>query len=411
MADSKVQPELVELSDDFPFTGDVSGTVADGSITDVKVSDMAASKLTGALPALSGAALTNLPASYTKSANDPATNTNPSAVGALWVNQVSGETYVCTDATTDANVWYNVGGGSGDVHSYTGFQGTTYGYAFHGGPAPATGSVESYSYTSDTGGTHIGNMTQARRNYGACTSTTHGYFLAGDTTKTIDRFNFVGTFVSADVGDLRYAKNVSIGSSSELNGYSHADGPNMSTIDKISFASATTDGVPHGDLSLGRNNAATAQDLSYSFMAGGHPYSNVIDKFAHSSNVTGTQVGTLRVAVNQNLGCCDTTYGYSLSAYTALTSPGVYATNDIDRYSFAQSSGQAVGHGELNTAQSYGGSTSSSTTHGYLAGGNKVWSASREITKMSFASNVTMTRTGDLAKIGGLDYAGQGCNF
>lgn len=122
MADSKVQPELVELSDDFPFTGDVSGTVADGSITDVKVSDMAASKLTGALPAISGAALTNVPSSYTKSANDPATNTN-STVGALWVNQVSGETYVCTDATTDANVWTNIGAGTGNITPLPAFYG------------------------------------------------------------------------------------------------------------------------------------------------------------------------------------------------------------------------------------------------------------------------------------------------
>ena len=168
MADSKVQPELVELSDDFPFTGDVTGTVADGSITDVKVSDMAASKLTGALPAISGAALTNVPSSYTKSANDPATNTN-STVGALWVNQVSGETYVYTDATTDDNVWTNVGSGSGDVQPYTGFQGTTNGYAMHGGPTGNfTGSIESYSYTSDTGGTHVGNMTVTRETYGSC---------------------------------------------------------------------------------------------------------------------------------------------------------------------------------------------------------------------------------------------------
>ena len=379
------------------------------------ITSVAASKLTGALPALDGSALTGIVA-ITKSASDPAINTNPS-LGALWTNTTSGEMFSCTDATAGANVWTNVGSGSGDIQPYSGFQGTSYGYAFHGGPNPATGSVESYSYTSDTGGTHIGNMTSARRTYGSCTSSTHGYFLGGNTTgttnvNTIDRFNFVGTFLATDVGDLRYIKNYTCGSSSELNGYSHADGsgPYGSTIDRISFASAITAGVAHGDLSTGRNAGATAQDLSYSFHAGGHPYTNIIDKFAHSSNVTATQVGTLRLAVNQNLGCCDTTYGYSLSQYTGLVG-GIYATNDIDKWSFAQSSGQAVGHGELNTAQSFGGSTSSSTTHGYLAGGNKVWTASREITKMSFASNVTTTATGDLARTAGLDYAGQGCNF
>ena len=39
-----------------------SGTIATGTIVDADVNDLAASKLTGALPAISGANLTNLPA-------------------------------------------------------------------------------------------------------------------------------------------------------------------------------------------------------------------------------------------------------------------------------------------------------------------------------------------------------------
>ena len=35
--------------------------ITDSSVTNVKIADVAASKLTGALPAISGAALTNLP--------------------------------------------------------------------------------------------------------------------------------------------------------------------------------------------------------------------------------------------------------------------------------------------------------------------------------------------------------------
>jgi len=51
----------------------------------------------------------------TVSASDPATDTNPSAVGHYWVNKTSGECYVATDVTTDANVWTNIGGGSGNI--------------------------------------------------------------------------------------------------------------------------------------------------------------------------------------------------------------------------------------------------------------------------------------------------------
>src|SRR6056300_650186 len=48
----------------------------------------------------------------TKSSSDPTATTN-GILGDLFVNTTSGETYVLTDATTDANVWTNVGEGSG----------------------------------------------------------------------------------------------------------------------------------------------------------------------------------------------------------------------------------------------------------------------------------------------------------
>ena len=51
----------------------------------------------------------------TVSASDPTITTNPNAVGQLWVNKTSGECYVCTDNTTDENIWTNIGGGSGNV--------------------------------------------------------------------------------------------------------------------------------------------------------------------------------------------------------------------------------------------------------------------------------------------------------
>jgi len=52
----------------------------------------------------------------TKNASDPTASTNPSAgVGTIWANTTSGETYVCTDATTNANVWKNIGDGTGEI--------------------------------------------------------------------------------------------------------------------------------------------------------------------------------------------------------------------------------------------------------------------------------------------------------
>ena len=52
----------------------------------------------------------------TESASDPTVSTNPSGgVGTLWLNTTSGEMFCCTDATAGANVWINIGDGTGQI--------------------------------------------------------------------------------------------------------------------------------------------------------------------------------------------------------------------------------------------------------------------------------------------------------
>ena len=55
----------------------------------------------------------------TISTSGPAADTNPSAVGHLWVNKSTGECYIATDVTTDANIWTNINGRSDNVHEDT----------------------------------------------------------------------------------------------------------------------------------------------------------------------------------------------------------------------------------------------------------------------------------------------------
>jgi len=50
----------------------------------------------------------------TTATTDPLVTSNQ-AVGHFWINSTSGEAYVCTDATTNENVWTNIGSGSGDI--------------------------------------------------------------------------------------------------------------------------------------------------------------------------------------------------------------------------------------------------------------------------------------------------------
>ena len=107
-------------------------------ITTDNINTLDASMLTGsALPALNGAALTNIPG-VTNSASDPTISVNPATgVGATWLNTTTGNLYVLTDATAGANFWTNVGGGSGDVKPFI-FQGSNFG--FNAGGNPTNGS-------------------------------------------------------------------------------------------------------------------------------------------------------------------------------------------------------------------------------------------------------------------------------
>ena len=51
--------------------------------------------------------------SATKSASNPTITTNPSTgVGTEWINTTSGDIFLCTDATTNANWWINQRGDS-----------------------------------------------------------------------------------------------------------------------------------------------------------------------------------------------------------------------------------------------------------------------------------------------------------
>ena len=144
--------------------------------------DIAGSKLTGAMPAIDGSALTGV-SGFMKNASDPATDTNPSGgVGSGWVNTSDGEIFICTDATTNENVWYNVGGGDGDIQPWT-FQGTIAGYSAGGyndpGVATYSNIIDKYSFSTDGNATDVGNLTVVRGYASGQFSSTHGYTAGG----------------------------------------------------------------------------------------------------------------------------------------------------------------------------------------------------------------------------------------
>ena len=76
---------------------------------------------------------------HTINSGNPAYNSNPSAIGHMWVNTTSGETFICTDATNNDNVWVSTGVGA--TANIIGFSAT-------GGTITTSGSYTIHTFLS-----------------------------------------------------------------------------------------------------------------------------------------------------------------------------------------------------------------------------------------------------------------------
>jgi hypothetical protein len=220
--------------DGSQVTAIAAGNIATGTIPIARVdTGTTANKIvvldgSGRLPAVSAALITNIPGA-TKSASDPTVSTNPSGgTGSEWHNTTSGEVYICTDATAGANVWTNVGPGTGNIPIPYVFQGSNYGYAL-GGNWPNINNIQRFAFASNTTGSDVGDIATASR-YSAAgmpNNPTNGYTMSGGDengyTTAILRLSFAsGTQntvdTSADIPSAGHYLNV-CGSSNGINGY------------------------------------------------------------------------------------------------------------------------------------------------------------------------------------------------
>ena len=346
------------------------------SVTQVSndnILSMSAAKLTGVVPAMDGSALTGIVAGSEAmtGAGDPANETNPAdGVGALWINTTTGEMFICVDATTNGNVWNNVGEGSGDV-TYVAWapQGTQYGYMAAGisySPTTRHDIIERYSFTTDQSASDVGNL------------------YAGGISAPVGHSSIDYGWVSGGWGGA-----ISLG------------------IQKFSYASQT-DSVDHGatlygdTATQGNHSAASCGTTDYAYIVGGHktaPNENwdIIQKFPYASQTNAVSIGNMAYStgLHRQCGWSSSTHGYSAGGYD-------YAPDwnnqfsDIEKFSFA-SEGNGVNCSNLTAETSYS-SGSSSTTHGYTASGYITdWLVTSKIDKMSFATEATASNIGNIS--------------
>ena len=313
-------------------------------------------------PAVDGSLLTGIPSPFTASASDPTISTNPSGgVGTLWKNTSSGEMYCCTDATAGANVWTNVGAGSGDIENQNSHKpGTTYGYHCGGYyPTARTNIIERFSFTSDGDGVDVGDLIALCNSGAGSDATAYGYHSGTNTppgyTNTIEKFQMVASANSTDIGNLTVARGYACGQSS----------------------------------------------LTYGYVAGGYhggspDTSDVIDKFPFASDSDATDVGNLLAVTYTSSGHSSKTHGYTSSEQ----SPAIPAGLRIQSWAFA-SDGNATHTGNLTTTHKGGAAGNSSFTYGYTAGGGMPpgYTYINVIEKFAFASDSDATDVGDLLSV------------
>jgi len=358
------------------------------------------------LPAVSGAALTGV-AGATKSASDPTPSTNPSGgVGTEWHNTSTGEVYICTTATAGANIWKNVGGLAGDISGWR-WQGAEYGYVF-GGYSGGTrfDNITRYSFASDANASDGGNLSEGKNSICGTASSTYGYGSGGQAApakrNTIERFPFANFSANVtDVGDLDniYNAGCSNGFSDGSYGYNAGGsypGDRANQILKYQLV-ASANSTDRGDLTVRRSSISNTQSLTHGYSAGGTSASGValnhIDKWAFANSINATDVGDTTTILEAAGAASSTTHGYAMSGDYTGDAGGNLRTTNVQKWPYASDSNSAL-CGNMTIARSYGAGASS-TTHGYMMGGNH-GSDINNIDKIAFASDGFASDVGDL---------------
>ena len=230
------------------------------------------------------------------------------------------------------------------------------GYAHYnnpgGGPGGVTSAyeatIEKFSFASSSNGVDTADLTATWEYGGGCSSANNCYIAGGShsgtRTDTINKFVKSSEANATDIGDLVVPTGPPFASSSTDHGYlaggTDSNGPvpdaAHNVIQRFSFASGTQNADDVGDLNTATWAGAAGSSLTHGYIACGYNHSNQssnrIEKYSFASSANATQIGTMTVARgNETLGgTSSTTHGYAAGGIQ----PGVGTCTIIDKYSF-----------------------------------------------------------------------------
>jgi len=224
------------------------------------------------------------------------------------------------------------------------------GYSTPGGPI---NTIEYVTIATTSNSTDFGDLSQSRRDLGACASSTRATFGGGTTTGSTSATNIIDYVTIASIGNA----------------------------------------VDYGDLTQARRGASSCSSPTRGIWGGGYvsnspaTFSNRIDYITIASTGNATTFGELTVTRSSSTSCASSTRGVFAGGQTPSF------TNAIDYITIA-STGNAITFGNLTSTRAYIGSCSNSIRGVFGGGGNP-----SIVNTMEF---IAITSTGNAADFGDL---------
>ena len=283
--------------------------------------------------------------------------------------------------------------------SYTGIQGSNYGYTMGGKSASSTyvNTIDKFSLTATLNASDVGDLTGNRAYMGGHGSTTYGYTSGGVPNSInvdwIDKFPFTSDGNASQIGSLTVARCCVSPQQSEDYAYASGGSPSQTTIDRFPFAN-DTDATDYADLASASFSTAGQSSTENGYASGGDSSSRTwIQKFPFATAGNASNIGALTVGRSQgSAGTSSTTHGYTAGGWT-----NTYG-NVIDKFTFA-SDADATDVGDLTFIGHRTTAGQSATEYGYTSGGYAgppAWSRTNIIQKHSFTSDGNATDHADL---------------
>jgi hypothetical protein len=237
--------------------------------------------------------------------SSPVITTNPSSLGATWINTTSGEIFVATDITTDENVWMGTNSSSiaPQAVTYFGARGVwAGGYDVVG--TSQTNTIDYITIATTGNATDFGNLTNSRYDPSGCADSSKGVFGGGQAGNTsynnIDYVTIASTGDATDFGDLTVGRAGPAALSNGTRGIwggGTAGNSRVNTIDYITIAT-TGNAADFGDLTLSRQHPGAASNGTRGMWAGGYiggnpSYTKVMDYVTIATLGNATSFGDL----------------------------------------------------------------------------------------------------------------------